>query len=183
MISHLKNRFSDIQRKAILALSIVPSVFMTHQETDSSLEEELIKHYHDDPPSPSALQKELHMWKCKCTIVEKSGLPDRPTKSLEHANESMFPNIHILLPLICTLPVASSECERSISVLCTLKIYLHSTLGQERTTWLALKHITYGLELNLCEVVNIFAGQHQRRMLFRDILAKYFMPMYILFLC
>ena len=65
MISHLNNRFSDVQRKAIMALSIVPSVFMTDQEADSSLEEELIEHYHDDLPSPSTLQQELHMWKCK----------------------------------------------------------------------------------------------------------------------
>ena len=63
-------------------------------------------------------------------LVE-SGLPDTPSKSLEYANESMFPNIHILLRLICTLPVTSSECERSISVLRRLKTYLHSTIGQE----------------------------------------------------
>ena len=91
MISHLNNRFSDVQRKAIMALSIVPSVF-TDQEADSSLEE-LIEHYHDDLPSPSTLQQELHMWKCKWKLVEKSGLPDTPSKSLEHADESMFPNI------------------------------------------------------------------------------------------
>ena len=70
---------------------------MTDQEADSSLEEELIEHYHDDLPSPATLQQELHMWKCKWKLVEKGGLPDTPSKSLEHANESMFPNIHILL--------------------------------------------------------------------------------------
>ena len=114
MISHLDNRFSDVQRRAIMALSIVPSVVMTDQEADSSLEEELIEHHHDDLPSPSTLQQELPMWKCKWKLGEKSGLPDTPSKSLEHANESMFPNIHILLRLICTLPVTSTECERSI---------------------------------------------------------------------
>ena len=65
MISHLNNRFSDVQRQAIMALSVVPSVFMTDQEEDSSLEEELIEHYHDDLTSSSTLQQELHMWKCK----------------------------------------------------------------------------------------------------------------------
>ncbi len=81
----------------------------------------------------------------------------------------MFTNIHILLPLICTLPVTSSECERSISVLRRLKTYLRSTMGQERMTGLALTHIKYGMELNLDDIINIFAGQHQRRMLFADI--------------
>ena len=172
MISHLNNRFSDVQRKAIMALSIVLSVFMTDQEADSSLEEELIEHYHDDLPSPSTLQQELHMWKCKWKLVEKSRLPDTPSKSLEHADESIFPNIHILLHLVCTLLVTSSECERSISVLCRLKTYLHSTMGQERMTGLALMHIKYGMEQNLDDIINIFTGQHQRRMLFADMSAE-----------
>ena len=172
MISHLNNRFSDVQRKAIMALSIVPSVFITDKEADSSLEEELIEHYHDDLPSFSTLQQELHMWKCKWKLVEKSGLPDTPSKSLKHANESMFPNIRMLLRLICTLPVTSSEGEHSISVLRRLKTYLCSTKGQERMTGIALVHIKYGMELNMDDIINIFAGQHHSRMLFADILAE-----------
>ena len=50
MISYLNNRFSDLQSKAIMALSIVSSVFMTDQEADSPLEEELIEHYPNDLP-------------------------------------------------------------------------------------------------------------------------------------
>ena len=151
-----------------MALSIVPSVFMTYQEADSSLEEDLIKHYHDNLPSPSTLQQELHMWKYKRKLVEKNRLPDTPSKSLEHANVSMFPNIHILLHLICTLPVTSSECELSISVLRRLKTYLRSTRtrGMEG---LALMHIKYGMELNLGDIINIFAGQHQRSMILQTL--------------
>ena len=68
--------------------------------------------------------------------------------------------------------MTSSECERSISVLRHLKTYLCSTMGQERMTGLALMHIKYGMKLNLDDIINIFAGQHQRRMLFADILAE-----------
>ena len=150
-----------------MALSIVPSVFTTDKEADSSLEVELIEHYHDDLPSPSTLQQELH--KCKWKFVDESGLPDTPSKSLEHADESMFPNIHLLL-ITCTLPVTSSECEHSINVLRSLKMYLCSTMGQERMTGLALMHIKYGRELNMDDIINIFAVQH--RMLFADILAE-----------
>ena len=172
MISHLNNRFSDVQRKAIMALSIVPSVFMTDKEADSSLEEELIEHYHDDFTCPSTLQQELHMWKCKWKLVEKSGLPYTSSEALDHANESMFPNIHILLQLICTFPVTSSECDCSINVLRHLKTYICSTIGQAKVTGLALMHIKYGMELNLVDMINFFSRQHQSRMLFADILAK-----------
>ena len=73
-----------------LSLSIVLFVFMTDQEAESSLEEELMEHYRDDLPSPMTLQQELHMWKCKWKLVEKIWLPDTPSKSLEHADESCF---------------------------------------------------------------------------------------------
>ena len=63
---------------------------MTDQDADSSLEEKLIEHYHDDLPSPSTIQQELHMWKCKWKLVKKSGFPGTPSKSLENANNPRF---------------------------------------------------------------------------------------------
>ena len=108
------------------------------------------------------------MWKYKWKLVEKSRLPDTPSKSLEHANESMFPNIYILLRLICTLPVTSSECELSISILRRLKTYLRSTRTRGMAG-LALMPIKYGMELNLDNIINIFPGQHQRRMILRTL--------------
>ena len=41
----------------------------------------------------------------------------------------MFPNIHQIFRLVCTVPVTSSECERSISVLRRLKTYLRFSMG------------------------------------------------------
>ena len=166
MISYLNNRFSDVQHKAIMALSILPSVFMTDHEADSSLEEELIELYYDDLPNPSTLQQELHMWKCKWKLPEKRKLPDLPSKSLEQANEFMFPNIHIFLHLICILSVTSCECGAVSVFFLASKRTSALLLGQERMTGLALMHINYGMELNLDDIINIFAGQHQRRIAF-----------------
>ena len=36
---------------------------------------------------------------------------------------------------------------------------MHSTIGQERMTDLALMHVKFGMELNLDEII-IFLGQH-----------------------
>ena len=52
----------------------------------------------------------------------------------------------------------------SISVLQRLKTYLHSSKGQKRFSGLALMHIHYSMELNLEEIVNIFARQNPRQM-------------------
>ena len=36
---------------------------------------------------------------------------------------------------------------------------LRSTMGQERLTGLALMHVNYGMELNLDEIISIFASR------------------------
>ena len=103
-------------------------------------------------------------------LLQHHFLTDTPADSLVFASETIFPNIHCLFRLICTLPVTSCECERSISVLRRLKTYLRSSMGQERLSGLALMHIHYGMELDLDEIINIFARKRPRRMVLSDIL-------------
>ncbi len=176
MIVHLDTRFSVAQQRATRALSIVPSVLMASVPTvtpsqSETLVEELLDFYKEDIPCPSSFMQELHLWKCKWRSFSAE-LPNSPSKALHHASESMFPNIHCLLRVTCTLPVTSCECERSVSVLRRLKTYLRTTIGQERLTGLALMHIHYGMDLDLDEIVNIFARRHPRRMLLLDILSE-----------
>jgi hypothetical protein len=95
-------------------------------------------------------------------------LPGSPADPLVHASQNMYPNIHTILRLICTLPVTSCECERSVSALRRLKTYLLSTMGQERLSGLALMHNHYGMQINLEEVIDIFAGKNPRRMMLMD---------------
>ena len=165
-INHIDQRFSDMQQKMIRGLSIVLSVIKSDSYSNYNLNE-LTEFYHDYVPNPVSLDAELELWKTKWCSYQ-GDLPDTPAKALHFANPSMYPNIHCLR-VICTIPVTSCECERSVSVL-RLKTYLRSTMGQERLSGLALMHITYGMQLNLEEVINIFASKHKRRMLLSDIL-------------
>lgn len=130
LISHLNSRFSDIQQKAIMGMKIVPSVLMDNSLSASSTQD-LVEYYKEDLPSPSSLDVEFHLWKCKWRSFFQP-LPDTPVDALAFASTSMFPNIHHLLRLVCTIPVTSCECERSVSVLRHLKTYLRSSMGQER---------------------------------------------------
>ena len=43
-------------------------------------------------------------------------------------------------------------------------------MGQERLGGLALLHIHYGMELDLDEIINVFARKRPRRMVLSDIL-------------
>lgn len=171
LICHLNSRFSDIQQKAIMGMKIVPSVLMNNSliSDSESITQHLVEYYKEDLPNPSSLAVELHLWKCKWRSFSQP-LPDTPAEALIFASRSMFPNIHELLRLVCTIPVTSCECERSVSVLRRLKTYLRSSMGQERLSGLALMHIHYGMELNLEEIINTFARKHPRRMVLSDIL-------------
>ena len=133
--------------------------------------QDLVEYYKEDLPSPSSLDVELQLWKCKWRSFSQP-LPDTPIDALAFASASMFPNIHQLLRLVCTIPVTSCECERSVSVLRRLKTYLRSSMGQEQLSGLALMHVHYGMEFDLEEIINIFARKHPRRMVLSDILRE-----------
>ena len=92
-------------------------------------------------------------------------VPATLTAALQKADQLVFPNIHCLLRIMATLPVTSCECEWSISVLRRLKTYLQSNIGEDRLTGLALLHTKYNLELEINQIINIFAAHHSRRML------------------
>ena len=134
----MDTRFSATQQKVALGLSIIPDVFV--ESPSASKVDELADYYQADLPSRCtfAAESHLHLWKCKWERVNKADLPSSPADALKHADCDMFPNIHCLLRHICTLPVTSSECERSISVLRRLKSYMRSTMAQERLSSLAL---------------------------------------------
>ena len=148
-------------------MKIVPSVLMD-KTMPACTSQDFSETYGDDLPSPGFLESELDLWKHKWQSTSSQQLPDTPADALMHANENMYPNIHTILRLICTLPVTSCECERSVSVLRRLKTYLRSTMGQDRLSGLALMHIQYGMQIDYQEVITMFARRNPRRMTLLD---------------
>ena len=161
LISHLRSWFSTIQEKAIKGMTLVPSVIVESNVTV----DHLLEAYRDNLPDPSSLEV------CKRSSIPTSiNMPDTPAESLKVPFNNMFPNIHTIFRLVCTLPITSCECERSVSVLRRLKTYLRSSMGQVRLSGLALMHINYSVQLNFEEIINIFARKHPRRIMLSDIM-------------
>ena len=89
-----------------------------------------------------------------------------PEKALPHTDRDFFPNIHVLLNIMASLPVTSSECECSISILRLIKhLFVYSTMGQQRLNGLALIYYHQDIDITPEEVVEKFACCHPRRML------------------
>ena len=104
---------------------------------------DLKDNYAEDLPNPSSFESEFHLWKCKCSSYSLPS-PSTPTNALVYATPDIFPNIHCLMHLVCTIPISSCECERSVSVLYRLKSFLQSAIGQDRLSGLAGGKLWHG---------------------------------------
>ncbi|XP_047141140.2 uncharacterized protein LOC105850250 [Hydra vulgaris] len=79
---------------------------------------------------------------------------------------SIFPQVCVSLRIFLTLPVSTSEGERSFSKLAIIKDYLRSTMGQERLCYLMILSIESDLAINVNyeEVISNFAAKKAREM-------------------
>ena len=77
---------------------------------------------------------------------------------------------YYLLSILGVLPITTCEAERSVSALCRLKTYTRSTMGMEMLTGLALMNIHRHIDIDIDQVITVFAAKHPRRMKLINIL-------------
>ena len=121
--------------------------------------------YKADLLQPHLLSTEFSRWKSRFTSTPVANRPDTLKKALQVCDEDDFPNISIMIVIACTLPVTPCETERSNSQLKLLKMYLHSTMTEERLSSLAIIKIHRDMVANLDfdKLVVDFANKHPRR--------------------
>ena len=166
LLAELETRFSPHHRVALLGLCLIPSALVTLPDPDVKNHlAKLVDLYEDDLASPESVSHQMVSWKIKWQQqMEQHGkacLPTSPSQALPHAT-SLYPDIRVLLLVLCTLPVTSCSSERSFSTLKRIKTYLRSTCGNERLTSLALMHIHRDVSVSSQEMVDKFARLHPR---------------------
>ena len=121
-----------------------------------------------------SFQNEVHLWFLKWKKQEEehgsSILPNSLSLTLPHAS-SFFPNIRILLRILCTLPVTSCSSERSFSTLKHIKTALRSTMGNDRLSALSLLYIHRDINISIPDVIDEFARRHPRHLQLSNIFA------------
>ena len=175
LLLEMETRFDKHQQTAVQGLYLVPSLLVTKTlEEVSPKIQELGDLYKDDLPFYSSLSSEFHCWYMKWRDQEKEhGSASLPT-TLYHTLpqcSSLFPNITVLLQILCTLPVTSCESERSFSGLKRIKTSIRSTMGNERLTSLSLLHFHRDIDINIEEVIGEFARRFPRRLQLANILS------------
>lgn len=165
MSQELESRFthSDLAKDG---LQLVPTVIVQHtvrgfNPLPKGLQA-LASLWESDLPDILGLETEFNLWANKWHHDNK--LPSTAIEALARCDKDIFPNIFHLLRALCTLPITTSECERSISRLRMVKTYLRSSMGHTRLNELTLLRIHRDIPLNMSNVVDEFALTHRTRM-------------------
>ena len=163
----IDTQFSELSPKCMKLFVLVPSTVCEKNMTVSHLRD-VLDLYENDLPSTELIEEFLS-WKLK---FQKMATGDRPAScrsAIKHCTKEHFINIYsyTLLKIAYTLPITSSECERSFSV---MNNYMRASMNHDRLSALALLHIHYDSELSTSEVVDKFACIHPRRLEFKNII-------------
>ncbi|XP_047144703.1 52 kDa repressor of the inhibitor of the protein kinase-like [Hydra vulgaris] len=96
--------------------------------------------------------------------------PKTISDSLQKFDGYTFPNISTILRILCTVPVTTCTCERSLSALKRIKTSLRNSMTDDRLNGISMLHIHRDVEIDLNIVEDEFATAFPRRMEFKNIL-------------
>ena len=164
LLTEYRARFSDENQVGVRLLLLLPAYI--HNHPGANLEEEIgsLAFWESDLCHPSSLKNELKDWWLKWSVASTESLPSNLLHTLAQCDSDVYPCIHRLLTIGCTLPVTSCEAERSFSSLRQTMSYLRSSMGEERLASLTLLHVHPSIHICPNEVVRRFVEKHSRRM-------------------
>ncbi|XP_050059737.1 52 kDa repressor of the inhibitor of the protein kinase-like [Aphis gossypii] len=113
----------------------------------------------EDNFNPSIIEGEWRLWKSKWKLFSldsSNSIPKNAIEALKKCNRNEFPTMHVLLKILCIIPVTTASIERSFSTLGRLKTFLRNQQGNVRLSGLALMTIHRNIPINVEEIVNMF---------------------------
>ncbi|XP_022160281.1 52 kDa repressor of the inhibitor of the protein kinase-like [Myzus persicae] len=151
-IINLKERFL-IHKNILKGFQCIFSGNIDFQEF-----EELVHFYLDT--DVQTVIAELKIWQSKLNLTNQH--PTIAIDALRLCNSSIFPNVHQLLKILCTLPVSTSTPERTFSCLKRLKTYLRNTMSETRLNGLTLLSIHREVPITPEEILDIMAHKSRK---------------------
>ena len=73
---------------------------------------------------------EVERWKIRWALVDDK--PEILLDTRHAANRELYPAIYSIISIFLTMPVSSATSERSFSAMRYIKVYIRSTMGDER---------------------------------------------------
>ncbi|CAI6354224.1 unnamed protein product [Macrosiphum euphorbiae] len=159
-ITELENRFlahSDIF-KGFESLFSSNTILTEVEETSFK---KLVEFYKPDVENLKILLVELKLWRLNLSrssyTVSKSAL-----QALIECDANLFPNIFILIKILCTLPVSTTTPERMFSSLKRIKTYLRNTMSEDRLNGLTMLAVHKNVHIDTEEIINEFAKKPRK---------------------
>lgn len=182
-ISNLKERFTKHKAtlgnfSCLLPLKEDPSSTISiTQESRKTQFLKLVEFYKEDLDfvSLNSILAEYELWNEKFQREEfqsQSTKQDRSTVfnnaivALNYCDETFFPNINVLLKVLCTIPVTTCTAERSFSTLKRVKSYLRNSMKESRLNGLASLNIHREISVDPEEVLKILILKGPRKLNF-----------------
>ncbi|XP_050063320.1 zinc finger MYM-type protein 1-like [Aphis gossypii] len=103
---------------------------------------------------------ELRLWRTK--LRRTSCIPKTGIDALTECNKEIYPNIYLLLKILCTLPVSTTTPERMFSALKRVKTYLRNTMTEDRLNGLSMLAVHRDVEVNPEDVLDDIAKRPQK---------------------
>nr|XP_047135424.1 zinc finger MYM-type protein 1-like [Hydra vulgaris] len=147
--SQMRSRFKVIEEECC-KFSFLWSLQKSQTDQELGLKAvNLAKLYPEDLCKNEFSDEVRHFFSVRRNIL----VSEKPVELLNevYAKElhSIFPQVCVSLRILLTLPVSTSEGERSFSKLAIIKDYLRSTMGQERLCYLMILSIESDLAINV----------------------------------
>nr|XP_047138991.1 uncharacterized protein LOC124814929 [Hydra vulgaris] len=166
LASQMRSRFKVIEEKCSRFFFLWS---LQKSQTDQELglkAENLAKLYPEDLCKNKFSDEFRHFFSVRRNIVASEKPVELLNEVYAKGLHSIFPQVCVSLRIFLTLPVSTSEGERSFSKLAIIKDYLRSTMGQERLCYLMILSIESDLAINVNyeEVISNFAAKKARKM-------------------
>ena len=166
-LNEFSTRFCAENQVGMRILHIIPAHIQTIQEADLDEIVANLQFWESDLTHPRALANEVKDWFHRWHTIASEIVPVNALDALRQCDSDIYPCIHRLLTIGCTLPVTSCEAERSFSALRRTMTHLRSSMGEERLAALTLLNVHSDIEISPENVVQEFVKQQPRRM-FKD---------------
>jgi hypothetical protein len=165
MIMQLDTRFVGHSSLVYHLTSVIPAFLIKHFNASDLIP--ALDIYSQFIEAEGIVLAEVELWQRHWLAAANSSssepIPSTAIDGLKACNPAIFPNIHTILTIACTLPVTTASAERSFSSLKRLKSYLRSTMGTERLNGLALLNVHANICITPDEVIDDFAKKPRKQ--------------------
>lgn len=120
------------------------------------------------PTNPEqAFRVEYDLWFAEWCREKECGacIPSTAIEAFGACDKDILPTIHTLLQVLVTLPISNATAERCFSTLPRLKMWIRSTMCEDRLLGLALLSSHRDIFVDVNSVIERFADGGKRRLL------------------